>query len=98
MWLVGVPVLYAAAFARKGGLPALWGAMPAVYVVVNVLMAATYARADWARISDAVRRKERQQGAGTDEGEGDDAGGDAAADAVAGGGGVLEDDDGVALI
>ena len=46
MWMVGVPALYAAAFAYGGGLRALWGAMPFVYVVVNVLMACTYARVD----------------------------------------------------
>ena len=69
MWLIGVPSLYAAAFAYGGGLRALWGAMPVLYVVVNVAMAGTYARVDWARISAAIRaRKEEEEeedGAGT---------------------------------
>ena len=75
LWLVGAPALALIAAGEwpraLGGrsLGAIWAAQPAIYALLDVLLAASFARADWGRVSREIRVRDGAARGGGDDSE-----------------------------
>lgn len=60
LWLGTLPAIVIFAIQKQGGLDAVWSILPCFYILMQILLAASYLTLDWDKISLCIREKERE--------------------------------------